>query len=94
MAPPVSRVLESDAKIDLVITDVGLPGGMTGKQMVDVARAKRPKLKVLFITGYAENATITNGNLQSDMYVLSKPFAMDKLASRIRLIIEEKNASK
>ncbi|WP_245422041.1 hybrid sensor histidine kinase/response regulator [Alsobacter soli] len=52
------RVLESDATIDLLITDVGLPGGMSGKQMADVARVRRPTLKVLFITGYAENAAI------------------------------------
>ena len=83
------KVLESDAKIDLLITDVGLPGGMNGKEMADAARAKRPKLKVLFITGYAENAAITNGHLEPGMQVMSKPFSMDKLASRIRSIIEK-----
>jgi PAS domain S-box-containing protein len=83
------KVLESDAKIDLLITDVGLPGGMTGKQMADKARERRPKLKVLFITGYAENAAISNGHLDPGMHVLSKPFPMDKLAGRIRSIIKE-----
>jgi PAS domain S-box-containing protein len=58
------RVLESDARIDLLITDVGLPGGMNGKQMADKARESRPNLRVLFITGYAENAAITNGHLE------------------------------
>ena len=82
------KVLESDVKIDLLITDVGLPGGMNGKQMVDAARLKRPQLKVLFITGYAENATISNGHLAPGMHVLSKPFPMEKLAARIRTIIE------
>jgi PAS domain S-box-containing protein len=82
------KVLESDVEIDLLITDVGLPGGMNGKQMADTARAKRPKLKILFITGYAENAAITNGHLDPGMHVMSKPFAMEKLASRIRAIIE------
>lgn len=82
------KVLESDVNIDLLITDVGLPGGMSGKEMTDAARAKRPKLKVLFITGYAENAAITNGYLEPGMEVMSKPFSMDKLAARIRLIIE------
>jgi DNA-binding response OmpR family regulator len=61
---------------------------MNGKEMVDAARAKRPKLKVLFITGYAENAAITNGHLEPGMEVMSKPFSMDKLAARIRSIIE------
>jgi len=83
------KVLESDAKIDLLITDVGLPGGMNGKDMAERARAKRPDLKVLFITGYAQNAAISNGKLDPGMHVLSKPFAMEKLASRIRQIIEE-----
>ena len=53
-----------------------------------LARAERPKLKVLFITGYAENAAITNGHLEPRMEVMSKPFSMDKLAARIRSIIE------
>jgi PAS domain S-box-containing protein len=83
------KVLESDVKIDLLITDVGLPGGMNGKELADKARKHRPGLKVLFITGYAENAAITNGHLDPGMHVLSKPFPMDKLATRIRSIIEE-----
>jgi PAS domain S-box-containing protein len=82
------KVLDSDVNIDLLITDVGLPGGMNGKEMADAARTKRAKLKVLFITGYAENAAITNGHLDPGMEVMSKPFSMDKLAARIRSIIE------
>jgi PAS domain S-box-containing protein len=83
------RVLESDARVDLLVSDVGLPGGMNGKQMADEARKSRPDLKVLFITGYAENAAIANGHLEPGMHVLSKPFAMDKLAARIKAIIAE-----
>ena len=83
------KVLQSDVRIDLLITDVGLPGGMNGRQMTDAARQRRPKLKVLFITGYAENAAISNGYLEPGMHVLTKPFAMDKLASRIKDIITE-----
>jgi PAS domain S-box-containing protein len=81
------RVLQSDVRIDLLITDVGLPGGLNGRQMADAARDKRPALKVLFITGYAENAVIGSGRLHPGMHVLSKPFAMDQLASRIKSII-------
>jgi PAS domain S-box-containing protein len=83
------KILQSEVKIDLLITDVGLPGGMNGKQMADAARQKRPNLKVLFITGYAENAAISNGHLEPGMHVMSKPFAMETLATRIRSIIEE-----
>jgi PAS domain S-box-containing protein len=82
------KVLESDVEIDLLISDVGLPGGMSGKDMVDAARMHRPKIKVLFITGYAENGAITTGNLDPGVEVMSKPFSMDKLAARIRSIIE------
>jgi PAS domain S-box-containing protein len=81
------KVLRSDVRIDLLITDVGLPGGLNGRQMADAARANRPDLKVLFITGYAENAAIGNGHLEPGMHVLTKPFAMDMLAARIRSIL-------
>jgi PAS domain S-box-containing protein len=83
------KVLESDAKIDLLISDVGLPGGMNGKQMADKARASRPNLKILFITGYAENSAVANGHLEPGMHVMSKPFPMETLAARIRSIMEE-----
>jgi PAS domain S-box-containing protein len=82
------NVLESDARIDLLITDVGLPGGMNGKQMADVARRRRPDLKVLFITGYAENAALANGELEPGTHIISKPFAIDRLASRIKAVID------
>ena len=81
------RVLQSDARIDLLVTDVGLPGGMNGRQVADAARAARPSLKVLFITGYAENAVLSHGHLDPGMHVLTKPFAMEALASRIRELI-------
>jgi PAS domain S-box-containing protein len=82
------KVLQSDVRIDLLVTDVGLPGGMNGRQMADAARAHRPGLKVLFITGYAENAFLGNESLSPGMAVLAKPFAMDHMAARIRSMIE------
>ena len=81
------NVLQSDVRIDLLITDVGLPGGMNGRQLADVGRSLRPKLKVLFITGYAENAVVGNGQLDPGMQILTKPFAIDALASRIKEFI-------
>ncbi len=83
------KVLQSDARIDLLITDVGLPGGMNGRQVADAGRAVRPELKVLFITGYAENAVVGNGHLEPGMQVLTKPFAIEALASRIKDLIAE-----
>jgi PAS domain S-box-containing protein len=86
--PTGLRVLDSDARIDLLITDVGLPGGFNGRQVADAARAKRPDLKVLFITGYAENAVVGNGHLEPGMQVITKPFAITALGARVREIIE------
>ena len=85
--PSGLRILESDAKIDLLITDVGLPGGLNGRQLADAARVSRPELKVLFITGYAENAIIGSGQLAPGMRVLTKPFVMTSLAERIAEMI-------
>ena len=83
------KVLQSDVRIDLLITDVGLPGGMNGRQMAEVARQSRPKLRVLFITGYAENAAIGHGHLEPGMHVLTKPFSIEALASRVKSIIAD-----
>ncbi|MGN6818504.1 MAG: ATP-binding protein [Sphingomonas sp.] len=80
-------LLKDHAGIELLVTDVGLPKGMNGRQLADAARVERPDLKVLFITGYAENAVIGNGRLGDGMHVLTKPFAMDALANRIRELI-------
>ncbi|WP_458436747.1 ATP-binding protein [Methylorubrum extorquens] len=88
--PSGLKVLQSDVRIDLLVTDVGLPGGMNGRQMADAGRLVRPGLRVLFITGYAENAAVGNGHLEPGMQVLTKPFVMETLASRIREMIESK----
>jgi len=81
------KVLQSDVRIDLLVTDVGLPGGMNGRQMADAARVSRPDLRVLFITGYAENAILGNGHLAPGMAVLTKPFPVETMAARIRSMI-------
>jgi CheY-like chemotaxis protein len=88
--PSALKVLQSDRRIDLMISDVGLPGGMNGRQLADTARTLRPTLKVLFITGYAENAVVGEGQLEPDIHVLTKPFPMEILASRIKSIIAGK----
>ncbi|WP_309139470.1 PAS domain S-box protein [Siccirubricoccus sp. G192] len=83
------KILQSDTQVDLLITDVGLPGGMNGRQMADAARQARPGLKVLFITGYAEKAAVGNDHLEPGMHVLTKPFAVEALAHRINAILGE-----
>ncbi len=79
-------ILESKAPIDLLVTDVGLPG-LNGRQVAEIARQHRPGLKVLFITGYAENAAVRSGFLDPGMELITKPFALDDLASRVRAMI-------
>lgn len=69
--------------IDLLVTDVGLPGGLNGRQAADAARVTRPDLRILFITGYAENAVLGADQLDRDMHVLTKPFRLEALATRI-----------
>ena len=73
--------------IDLLVTDVGLPSGMNGRQVADTARTMRPDLKVLFVTGYAENVVLSGDVLDLRTRVLTKPFAMAVLADRVRELI-------
>ncbi len=80
-------IAESKARIDLLLTDVGLPGDMNGRQLADAARQLRPDLKVLFITGYAETVAVGNSKMEHGMQVLTKPFALETLAARVRSII-------
>jgi len=86
--PAGLRILRTEVRIDLLITDVGLPGGFNGRQVADAARQTRPDLKVLFVTGYAENAAVGNGQFGPGMQVITKPFQMTALAQRVRAIIE------
>jgi PAS domain S-box-containing protein len=85
--PQGLEIVQSAQRIDLLITDVGLPG-LNGRQVADAARALRPDLKILFMTGYAENAALTSGSLDPGMTLITKPFTMEALATRVREIIE------
>ena len=81
------KLLRSDVHIDLLVTDVGLPGGMNGRQMAEAGMELRPGLKTLFITGYAENAVMGYGQLGVGMGVLTKPFAVEVLGGRVRELL-------
>jgi DNA-binding response OmpR family regulator len=80
-------ILQSKRRIDLLVTDVGLPH-VNGRRLAELARETRPELRVLFITGYAENAAVRGGFLAAGMDMLSKPFALDTLGAKIREMIE------
>jgi PAS domain S-box-containing protein len=81
------KVIQSARRVDLLVTDVGLPGGINGRQLADAGRTARADLKVLFITGYAENAVVGHGHLDPGFHILTKPFAIDALGSRVRDIL-------
>ncbi len=82
--PSALRTLAAMRRVDLLLTDVGLPGGLNGRQVADAARQDRPELKVLFITGFAQNAAVGNGLLDAGMEVMTKPFELTALARKVR----------
>jgi CheY-like chemotaxis protein len=77
-------VLQSPDRVDLLLTDVGLPGGLNGRQLATAGRGLRPGLRVLFITGFAETSVLGADELDGVMQVLTKPFDLDTLSARIR----------
>lgn len=93
-SPSAMKALEAETAIDLLITDVGLPGGMNGRQIADAARSMRQGLKVLFVTGYAENAAVGNGYLEPGMGLITKPFNMTDLATKISDLMESSRRSR
>jgi len=86
--PAGLQVLQGPQRIDLLLTDVGLPGGLNGRQVADAARVTRAGLRVLFITGYAENAFVGNGLLAHGMEVITKPFDVGALVDKVRLMLD------
>ncbi|PHH39066.1 ATP-binding protein [Pseudomonas putida] len=80
-------ILNSTQRIDLLISDVGLPG-MNGRQLAEIGRQYRPGLKVLFITGYAEHAAVRGGFLDPGMQMITKPFTFDLLTAKVREMIQ------
>ncbi len=83
------EILQTRQSIDLLVSDVGLPGGMNGRQLADAARSLRPGLKVLFVTGYAEKTALGEGRLERGMHVLTKPFSIPVLSERVKVLLEE-----
>ncbi|MEN3366302.1 MAG: hypothetical protein V7606_3576 [Burkholderiales bacterium] len=91
--PAALRILQSSQRIDLLISDVGLPNGMSGRQLADAARALRPDLKVLFITGYVQVASLEKWKLEPGMELLTKPFKLDAFATKVGIMMDSRAAS-
>jgi CheY-like chemotaxis protein len=91
--PSSLQILERTAHIDLLFTDVVLPGGMTGAQLAAQARGRWPNLKVLFTTGYARDAIVHHGRLDPGVQLITKPFTIAELAARVREVLEQDRAT-
>ena len=87
------QLLDGHPEIRLLFTDVGLPGGMNGRQLADEARSRRSNLKVLFASGYARNAIVHDGRLDPGVELITKPFTQDILAARVRDILDAGSAT-
>jgi PAS domain S-box-containing protein len=84
------RIIDERPRIDLLFTDVGLPGGINGRLLADEARKRQPNIKVLFTTGYTRNAIVHNGTLDPGVDLVTKPFTMDALARKILALLPER----
>ena len=82
-------LLRSGVQVDLLVSDIGLPGGLNGRDMAEQARLDRPDLRVLFITGYAEASIVGDGKLPTGMHVMTKPFGVDAFAARIKSLLAD-----
>ena len=87
--PEAMQVLKRDSTIELLFTDIIMPGGMNGRQLADAATLLYPALKVLFTSGYTESAIVHHGRLDAGVHLLSKPYLRKDLASKIRAALEE-----
>jgi PAS domain S-box-containing protein len=85
--PAALRLLDAESAIRLLFTDVGLPGGLDGRQLADEAKRRRPEIKVLFTTGYARNAIVHQGRLDPGVELIVKPFTASSLAAKIRQVL-------
>ncbi len=82
------RLIVDRGGIDLLFTDVGLPGGVNGRALADAARSAHPSLRVLFTTGYTHNAILHNGVLDQGVHFIAKPFNLANLATKVREVLD------
>ena len=89
--PEAIAALRESADVDLLLTDVVMPGGMSGFELADEARRLRPKLPVLFTSGYTEGAVMQRGQLEAGMTLLQKPYRRQEIATKIRVALDQRS---
>ncbi|MDR3529649.1 MAG: response regulator [Rhodopila sp.] len=87
--PDALRMLEGPQQVDLLFTDIVMPGGMNGRQLADAARQLRPGLRVLFMSGYTRDTVVHHGRIEPSVEMISKPFSRDALAMKVRDLLDE-----
>lgn len=86
--PAAIRLLEAGERFDLLFTDVVLPGGMSGRQVADAVRRWQPDIRILYASGYSDNAIVHHGRLDHEVDFLGKPFSQSQLATRVRRVLD------
>jgi len=81
-------IIERGDKFDVLFTDMVMPGGMSGRDLVEKAGTLRPNLKVLYTSGYTENAAVNNGQLDPGVQFLHKPYRRQDLAQKLRALLD------
>ncbi len=87
--PAALEIIRQQPAIDLLFTDVVMPGGMSGRELGDAARRLRPDLKILYTSGYSEQAIVHHGRLEPGVKLLSKPYRRADLAQKVRHVLDE-----
>jgi len=87
--PSALRLLARQPRVDLLFTDVVLPGGLTGAQLAADVRTLRPGVKILFTTGYSRNAIVHHGRLDQGVQLITKPFSFSDLAAKVRDVLDD-----
>jgi CheY-like chemotaxis protein len=85
--PAALDLLERGSHVDLLFTDVIMPGGMSGRQLADKASRLRPSLKILYTSGYTEHAVVHQGHLNPGIHLIRKPYRKKDLALKLRQIL-------
>jgi CheY-like chemotaxis protein len=86
--PDALDALAADPNVDLLFTDVVMPGGLNGRELAEAVRARHPGIRVLYTSGYTDNAIVHHGRLDPGVHLLAKPYRREELARRLRQVLD------